>query len=191
MFFCPNSYPFILGASSSPFASRKGRVRFADLDLFASSPDVEGYPGQIIALLVVSGLIYLRWKEPDRKRPIKAFLPAILFYLVVSIFLLVVPFLRPPGGVGDTPPLPYWLYPVVGIAVFVSGFSESNPADRGTSLVSRLMHWLFSLLGSLANRSTQAREVQVGGNSGHSRRWYSRHEGQSLRSSQSIGRILT
>ncbi|GAA5839801.1 hypothetical protein JCM3766R1_004617 [Sporobolomyces carnicolor] len=84
--------------------------------------DVEGYPGQIIALLVVSGLIYLRWKEPDRKRPIKAFLPAILFYLVVSIFLLVVPFLRPPGGVGDTPPLPYWLYPVVGIAVFVSGF---------------------------------------------------------------------
>ncbi|GAA5954417.1 hypothetical protein JCM3765_004453 [Sporobolomyces pararoseus] len=66
--------------------------------------DVEGYPGQIIALLVVSGLLYLRWKEPERKRPIKAFFPAVLFYLIAAVFLLVVPFLRPPGGVGDTPP---------------------------------------------------------------------------------------
>ncbi|GAA5859185.1 hypothetical protein JCM5353_006364, partial [Sporobolomyces roseus] len=84
--------------------------------------DVEGYPGQIIALLVTGGLLYLRLKQPERKRPIKALLPMVLFYLATSCFLLVVPFLRPPGGVGDTPPLPYWLYPIVGIAVFVSGF---------------------------------------------------------------------
>jgi len=29
-------------------------------------------------------------------------------------------FLRPPGDVGSTPPLPYWLYPVVGIAMLVA-----------------------------------------------------------------------
>lgn len=33
---------------------------------------------------------------------------------------MVAPFLRPPGGKGDTS-LPYWLYPIVGIAVLVGG----------------------------------------------------------------------
>ena len=42
------------------------------------------------------------------------------FYLVAQAFLLVAPFLRPPGGKGDTS-LPYWLYPIVGIAVLVGG----------------------------------------------------------------------
>jgi len=36
--------------------------------------------------------------------------------MVVQAFLMVAPFLRPPGGKGDTS-LPYWLYPVVGIVV--------------------------------------------------------------------------
>ena len=35
-------------------------------------------------------------------------------------FLLVAPFLRPPGRKGDTS-LPYWLYPIVGIVVLVGG----------------------------------------------------------------------
>jgi hypothetical protein len=35
--------------------------------------------------------------------------------------VLVVPFIRPPGGIGDTPPLPYYLYCLVGIAVIVVG----------------------------------------------------------------------
>ena len=26
------------------------------------------------------------------------------------------PFIRPPGGIGDTPPLPYYLYCLIGIA---------------------------------------------------------------------------
>lgn len=34
--------------------------------------------------------------------------------------MLIAPFLRPPGGKGDTS-LPYWLYPVVGIVVLVCG----------------------------------------------------------------------
>ena len=35
--------------------------------------------------------------------------------------MLVAPFIRPPGGIGDTPPLPYYLYCLVGIAVLVFG----------------------------------------------------------------------
>ena len=35
--------------------------------------------------------------------------------------VLVAPFIRPPGGIGDTPPLPYYLYCLVGIAVLVFG----------------------------------------------------------------------
>lgn len=101
--------------------------------------DVEGYPGQIINLFVVCGLLWLRWKvgkrthlfvllmlivlshipqHPEIVRPFKVWLPLAFFFLVSAVFLLIVPFLRPAGGIGDTPPLPYWLYPIVGISIF-------------------------------------------------------------------------
>ena len=35
--------------------------------------------------------------------------------------MLVVPFVRPPGGIGDTPPLPYYLYCLIGIAISFVG----------------------------------------------------------------------
>jgi L-type amino acid transporter 9 len=35
--------------------------------------------------------------------------------------VLVAPFIRPPGGIGDTPPLPYYLYCLIGIAILVVG----------------------------------------------------------------------
>ena len=35
--------------------------------------------------------------------------------------MLVAPFIRPPGGIGDTPPLPYYLYCLIGIAVPIVG----------------------------------------------------------------------
>ncbi|KAE8215132.1 hypothetical protein CF327_g1552 [Tilletia walkeri] len=82
--------------------------------------DIEGYPGQIIALLIVVGLFYLRVKAPNVPRGFKVFWPVALFYLVTAVFLLVVPFISPPGGKGDTT-LPYWLAPVIGIAVLGSG----------------------------------------------------------------------
>ena len=53
-------------------------------------------------------------------RPFKIWLPVAVFFLIGQAFLLVAPFLRPPGGVGDTS-LPYWLSPVVGIAILVAG----------------------------------------------------------------------
>lgn len=41
-----------------------------------------------------------------------------MFFLAGQAFLIVAPFLRPPGGIGDTS-LPYWLAPVVGIVLLV------------------------------------------------------------------------
>ncbi|KAG1862348.1 amino acid transporter [Suillus tomentosus] len=83
--------------------------------------DVEGYPQQIINLFIVIGLFYLRWKKPDAVRPFKVWWPLAVFFLAAAVFLLVAPFLRPPGGVGDTPPLPYYLYCLVGIAIMLAG----------------------------------------------------------------------
>ncbi|KZT38210.1 amino acid transporter [Sistotremastrum suecicum HHB10207 ss-3] len=83
--------------------------------------DVEGYPGQIINLFIVSGLLYLRYTKPGLRRPFKVWLPFAMFYLAAACFLLIAPFLRPSNRVGDTPPLPYWLYCIVGIAVMVVG----------------------------------------------------------------------
>ncbi|KAG2038279.1 amino acid transporter [Suillus americanus] len=83
--------------------------------------DVEGYPQQIINFFIVIGLFYLRWKKPDAVRPFKVWWPLALFFLAAAAFLLIAPFLKPANGVGDTPPLPYYLYCLVGIAVMVAG----------------------------------------------------------------------
>ncbi|KII87999.1 hypothetical protein PLICRDRAFT_30477 [Plicaturopsis crispa FD-325 SS-3] len=83
--------------------------------------DVEGYPGQIINLFIVVGLFWLRWRKPDAIRPFKVWWPLALFFMAAAVFLLIAPFLPPANGKGDTPPLPYWLYPIVGIAVMLFG----------------------------------------------------------------------
>jgi amino acid transporter len=82
--------------------------------------DLEGYPGSVINFLVVLGLFYLRWTQPNLARPFRCWWPIAAFFMVGQAFQLVAPFLRPPGGVGDTPPLPYWLYAVVGIVILVA-----------------------------------------------------------------------
>ncbi|KII96168.1 hypothetical protein PLICRDRAFT_240172 [Plicaturopsis crispa FD-325 SS-3] len=83
--------------------------------------DVEGYPTQIFNLFTVAGLFWLRWRKPNAVRPFKVWWPLAAFYFAAAVFLLVTPFLRPANGKGDTPPLPYWLYPIVGIAVILFG----------------------------------------------------------------------
>ncbi|KAL3481103.1 amino acid/polyamine transporter I [Aspergillus californicus] len=82
--------------------------------------DVEGYPGSIINFLVVAGLFYLRWSEPNLPRPFKVWWPVAIFFMAGQAFQVVAPFIRPPGGKGDTS-LPYWLYPIVGIVVLCLG----------------------------------------------------------------------
>ncbi|KAI0353858.1 hypothetical protein OH77DRAFT_1522103 [Trametes cingulata] len=83
--------------------------------------DVEGYPSQIINLFIVIGLLWLRWRKPHLPRPFKVWWPLAIFFLAAAVFLLVAPFLPPANGQGDTPPLPYYLYCLVGIAVIAGG----------------------------------------------------------------------
>jgi hypothetical protein len=102
----------------------------------------------------------------------------------VSIFLLVVPFLRPPGGIGDTPPLPYWLYPIVGIAVFVSGFRKFNllsPTQYEYDQLSSVRVSSCSLLGGLENLATENWKVHVGTEGSYSCRWNCRDKGKLTR----------
>ncbi|KAL6872171.1 amino acid/polyamine transporter I [Trichoderma novae-zelandiae] len=81
--------------------------------------DVEGYPGAVMNFLVVAGLFYLRWTEPKAPRPFKVWLPIAAFFMIGQAFQLVAPFLKPPGGKGDTS-LPYWLYAIVGISILAA-----------------------------------------------------------------------
>ncbi|KAI0365761.1 amino acid transporter [Pilatotrama ljubarskyi] len=83
--------------------------------------DVQGYPIQVINLFVVIGLFWLRYHKPQALRPFKVWLPVAFFFLAATVFLLVAPFIRPANGVGDTPPLPYYLYCLVGIGVLAFG----------------------------------------------------------------------
>lgn len=78
--------------------------------------DLEGYPASVMNFLVAAGLFYWRFKKPNAPRPFKVWLPVAAFFLVAQTFQLVAPFLRPPGGKGDTS-LPYYLYAVVGIGI--------------------------------------------------------------------------
>ncbi|KAF5320748.1 hypothetical protein D9619_002215 [Psilocybe cf. subviscida] len=83
--------------------------------------DVEGYPAQVINMFIVVGLFWLRWKRPNINRPFKVWIPVAIFFLAAAAFLIVAPFLRPANRVGDTPPLPYYLYCLVGIGILLFG----------------------------------------------------------------------
>lgn len=81
--------------------------------------DVEGYPGSVINFAVVVGFFWLRYAEPGLSRPFRCWIPVAAFYMVAQAFLMIAPFLRPPGGVGDTS-LPYYLSSVIGIVILVA-----------------------------------------------------------------------
>ncbi|KAF9496460.1 amino acid transporter [Pleurotus eryngii] len=83
--------------------------------------NVEGYPQQIVNVFIVAGLFWLRYKKPDAVRPFKVWWPIAIFFLAAALFLVIAPFLPPANGVGDTPPLPYYLYCLVGIGIIVLG----------------------------------------------------------------------
>ncbi|EME88719.1 uncharacterized protein MYCFIDRAFT_185287 [Pseudocercospora fijiensis CIRAD86] len=84
--------------------------------------DLEGYPLSIINLFVVVGFFWLRYACSDAEipRPFRCWWPIAALFLCAQVFLILAPFLPPQDGKGDTS-LPYWLYPVVGIMILVSG----------------------------------------------------------------------
>ncbi|ETW77742.1 amino acid transporter [Heterobasidion irregulare TC 32-1] len=84
--------------------------------------DVEGYPQQIINLFIV--LV----PKLTTSYHFSVWLPLAFFFLAAAVFctmfiiaLLITPFLHPANKVGDTPPLPYYLYCLVGIGVLTFG----------------------------------------------------------------------
>ncbi|KAF7425979.1 hypothetical protein PC9H_008341 [Pleurotus ostreatus] len=83
--------------------------------------DVEGYPQQIINVFIVVGLFWLRYKKPNAVRPFKVWWPIAVFFLAAALFLMIAPFLPPANGVGDTPPIPYYVYCLVGIGIMLLG----------------------------------------------------------------------
>ncbi|KAI0172502.1 amino acid transporter [Hypoxylon sp. FL1284] len=81
--------------------------------------EVEGYPAQVYALATSIGLLWLRYKRPDLKRPFKAWRPAIVFRILLCFCLLAAPFFPPshpkPGG------LFYATYAIVGVGILLFG----------------------------------------------------------------------
>lgn len=77
--------------------------------------ELEQYPAQIISFTISTGLILLRYRRPDLKRPFKAWNPAIAVKLSMSITLLVAALVPPAdmfrGG------LFYATYAIVGTSV--------------------------------------------------------------------------
>ncbi|KAJ5669978.1 uncharacterized protein N7477_005341 [Penicillium maclennaniae] len=87
-------------------------------DVYNFILDVEGYPGTIFGLAVTIGLLILRYKEPYRVRPYKAWLPAVFLRIVVCLALLAAPFIPPPNWQGDVDFF-YATYAIVGISLIL------------------------------------------------------------------------
>jgi amino acid transporter len=86
-------------------------------DVYSFILEVEGYPGQVFALATSIGLLWLRYKRPDLKRPFKAWIGAVVFRVALSLALLAAPFFPPKEGQGTTGGLWYATYAVVGISM--------------------------------------------------------------------------
>lgn len=84
-------------------------------DIYSFILEVEGYPGQIYALAISIGLVSLRYKRPDIKRPFKAWLPAVGFRIILSLALLAAPFFPPSQPRPDG--LFYATYAIVGVGM--------------------------------------------------------------------------
>jgi amino acid transporter len=125
-------YPEIL-ASSKPFNAPLGGLivhYIPSLLVIALPPsgevysfilEVEGYPGQIFALASSAGLLWLRFKRPELKRPFRAWVAAVVLRVLLCLALLAAPFFPPKSG-QTSGGLWYATYAVVGIGVIIFGF---------------------------------------------------------------------
>lgn len=79
------------------------------------------YPGAWINTFVAAGLIYLHYKKSENwTSPFHSYLPFTLIFLLSNAFLAIVPFI-PPKGVSDPDGYPFYVFPVVGVAVLFLG----------------------------------------------------------------------
>ena len=54
--------------------------------------DIEGFPAQFFSIAIALGLIWLRVKRPDLRRPYKAWLSAVWLRIALSTALIIAPF---------------------------------------------------------------------------------------------------
>ncbi|EXJ61401.1 uncharacterized protein A1O5_11716 [Cladophialophora psammophila CBS 110553] len=88
--------------------------------VYAFIADVEGYAGQFFALAVAAGLLVLRIKKPDLRRPFKAWIPAVWFRIVLSVALIGAPLFPSSKGSSDVNFF-YATYALVGLAILIFG----------------------------------------------------------------------
>lgn len=95
-------------SSSKPFGAPMGAlithyipsflvISIPAANIYSFILDVEGYPGSFFSIASCVGLIWLRYKRPDLKRPYKAFLPAVGFSIVHSISIILAVFVPREG----------------------------------------------------------------------------------------------
>ncbi|KAF2748542.1 high-affinity methionine permease-like protein [Sporormia fimetaria CBS 119925] len=83
--------------------------------------DLYTYPGAWINGFVTAGLIYLHYNKREHwTSPWRTYLPVAVLYLAANIFLALTPFI-PPDGDWNAEGYPYYVFPVVGVAVLLLG----------------------------------------------------------------------
>jgi len=80
--------------------------------------EVKGYPAQLTAFAICAGLLWLRRRRPDLKRPFRAWTAAVYVPMTLSVALLLAPFFPPAAGKRE---FAFWYgtYAVVGIGTVV------------------------------------------------------------------------
>ncbi|PHH49895.1 High-affinity methionine permease [Ceratocystis fimbriata CBS 114723] len=81
--------------------------------------EVEGYPAQLFAMAVAAGLIILRYRRPDLKRPFKAWIPGVYIRILLSLALLSAPFFPPEQRFKDG--IWYAAYAVISMGILAMG----------------------------------------------------------------------
>ncbi|KAF5005344.1 hypothetical protein FDECE_8202 [Fusarium decemcellulare] len=90
-------------------------------DAFNFIVSLSSYPATVLFAAITTGLVKLRLTPSENfKSPFTTPWAVIAFYLAANFFLIVMPFVRPPGGKGNTS-LPYWLSPFVSVAIMALG----------------------------------------------------------------------
>lgn len=79
------------------------------------------YPGAWVNAFVAAGLIYLQYNKNEAwTSPWHTYLPVTVLYLLVNVFLAIVPFI-PPTGASSPDGYPFYVFPIVGVGVLLLG----------------------------------------------------------------------
>ncbi|KAF3805087.1 High-affinity methionine permease [Colletotrichum gloeosporioides] len=90
-------------------------------DAFNFVVSLSSYPTTVLLFAITVGLVKLRLTDrANFQSPLPAPWILIVIYLAANIFLIVMPFVRPPNGKGSTS-LPYWLSSVVALGILSLG----------------------------------------------------------------------